>query len=63
MIKAIEEKLAAEEAHADFVAEAERRLERMNRTGLGIPEEEVFDYLLRRAAGKPARRPKPRKFT
>ena len=62
MLDAIREKIEAEEAHAAFVAEAERRRARMNKTGLGIPEEEVFEYLARRAAGKPARRPKPRKI-
>jgi predicted transcriptional regulator len=62
MLEAIREKLAAEEARAAFHAEAKRRLERMKRTGTGIPAEEVFEYLRRRATGGPAKRPKSRKI-
>lgn len=62
MVEAIQEKLAAEEARAAFRAEAKRRLERMKRTGEGIPAEDVFDYLRKRAAGAPARRPRSRKI-
>lgn len=62
MLEAIREKLAAEEARAAFHAEARRRLERMKRTGTGIPAEEVFEYLRQRAAGGPAKRPKSRKI-
>ncbi len=61
MLEAIREKLQAEEARTAFYAEAERRLARMKRAGVGIPAEEVFAYLERRAKGKPAVRPKPRK--
>lgn len=60
MLEAIEEKVAAEEAHAAFVAEARRRLSEMKKTGRGIPADEVFDYLLSRARGKPSKRPKAR---
>lgn len=62
MLDAIREKLEAEEARAAFHAEARRRLERMKKTGLGIPAAEVFEYLQRRAAGAAARRPKARKL-
>ena len=62
MLEAIREKLAAEEARAGFHAEARRRLERMKRTGTGIPAEQVFEYLRQRAAGGPAKRPKSRKI-
>lgn len=62
MLEAIREKLQAEEARAAFYAEAERRLARMRRTGAGIPADEVFDYLQRRAEGRPAVRPRPRKM-
>jgi predicted transcriptional regulator len=61
MLEAVREKLQAEEARTAFYAEAERRLARMKRAGVGIPAEEVFAYLERRAKGKPAVRPKPRK--
>jgi predicted transcriptional regulator len=62
MLEAIREKLEAEEARAAFLAEAERRLARMKKTGSGIPAEEVFEYLRRRAEGLAAKRPKPRKI-
>jgi predicted transcriptional regulator len=62
MLEAIREKLAAEEARAAFHADAERRLERMKRTGTGIPAEEVFEYLRQRAEGARVRRPKSRKI-
>jgi hypothetical protein len=62
MLDAIREKLDAEEARTAFHAEARRRLERMKRTGAGIPAAEVFEYLARRAQGAAVKRPKPRKI-
>lgn len=62
MLEAIREKVEAEEARLAFQAEAERRLVRMKRAGVGIPAQEVFEYLQRRAAGRKAVRPKPRKL-
>ena len=62
MLAAIREKLEAEEARAAFHAEAKRRLARMKRSGLGIPADEVFDYLEQRAKGKSPARPKPRRI-
>lgn len=61
MLEAIRDRLASEEARAAFHAEARRRLARMRKTGLGVPVEEVFDYLLSRATGEKPLRPKPRK--
>jgi predicted transcriptional regulator len=62
MLEAIREKVELEEAKLAFRAEAERRLARMKKTGVGIPAEEVFEYLQQRAAGSKAKRPKPRKL-
>ena len=62
MLEAIREKVEAEEARLAFHAEAERRLARMKKTGGGIPAQEVFEYLQRRASGRKATRPKPRKL-
>jgi predicted transcriptional regulator len=62
MLEAIREKVEAEEARLAFHAEAERRLARMKRTGVGIPAAEVWEYLQRRAAGHKTARPKPRKL-
>jgi len=62
MLDAIREKVQAEEARAAFHAEARRRLARMQKTGLGIPAEEVLAHLRERARGGAPARPKPRKF-
>jgi predicted transcriptional regulator len=62
MLDAIREKVEVEEARLAFHAEAERRLARMKRAGVGIPAEDVFEYLQRRAVGRKATRPKPRKL-
>ena len=62
MLEAIREKVELEEAQLAFRAEAERRLARMKKTGVGIPAEDVFEYLQQRAAGRKAKRPKPRKL-
>lgn len=62
MLKAIREKVAADELRAAFHAEGRRRLAQMKKTGLGIPADEVFAYLEQRALGKPAVRPKPRRI-
>lgn len=59
---AISLRVPDEEARLAFHAEAERRLARMKQTDVGIPAEEVFQYLERRAAGRKRKvaRPKPR---
>ena len=62
MLEAIREKVETEEARAAFHAEAKRRLTRMQKTGLGIPAEEVFAYFRERAQGGKPGRPKPRKL-
>lgn len=62
MLDAIREKVEVEEVRLAFHAEAERRLARMKKTGVGIPAEEVFEYLRKRAGGRKATRPKPRKL-
>jgi predicted transcriptional regulator len=61
MLEAIAEKLEHEEAEEEFLAEAERRLEEMRSTGLGIPSDEVFAYLEARARGEKVKRPKARR--
>lgn len=63
MLEAIEEKVVAEERRAAFHAEAKARLEVMERTGKGVPADEVFAWLEGRARGKAVRRPKARKVT
>lgn len=62
MVAAIREKVEAEEAKAEFHAEARRRLARMKRTGMGIPADEVRAYFHELAAGGNPQPPKPRKI-
>ncbi|MBI4206889.1 MAG: hypothetical protein HY527_17855 [Betaproteobacteria bacterium] len=59
MLEAIRDRVDAEEARAAFHAEAKRRLARMRKSRLGVPAEEVFDYLLSRDRTKAARPFKP----
>jgi predicted transcriptional regulator len=61
MLEAIREKVEAEEARARFHAEAKRRLARMKRAGAGIPADDVFDHLSRRARDEAPARPKARR--
>ncbi len=62
MLEAIREKVDAEDARSAFLREATRRLARMKKAGTGIPSEEVFEYLQRRAEGQKVARPKARKI-
>jgi predicted transcriptional regulator len=62
MLEALREKVEAENARLAYLAEASCRLARMKKTGTGIPGEEVFEYLQRRAEGHKAARPKARKI-
>ena len=62
MVDAIREKLEAAEARAAFHAEAERRLARMKKSGHGVPAQQVFTYLERRARGGRPARPRPRRI-
>ncbi len=62
MITAIEDRLAAEETRAAFLAQAEERAAEFRKSGKAIPADEVFDYLRKRVQGKPAARPKARKL-
>jgi len=61
MLEAIRDRLDTEEARAAFHAEAKRRLARMRKSGLAVPAEEVFDYLLSKASGNKVQQPKSRK--
>ena len=62
MVDAIREKLEAAEARAAFHAEARRRLVRMKKSAHGIPAQEVFAYLEKRARGGKPARPRPRRI-
>jgi len=62
MLEAIREKVEAEELRAGFIAEAEARAAKLDKTGKAIPADEVFAYLEARVSGRKARRPKARKI-
>ena len=62
ILEAIELRTAQAELRGEFTREARSRLDEMDRTGLGVPWDEVRQYLLDRAAGKAAVRPKARKI-
>ncbi len=61
MLEAIRDKVDAEEARAEFLAEGRRRLARMKKSGKGIPATEVFAYLDARSKGGNPARPQVRK--
>jgi predicted transcriptional regulator len=61
IVEAIADKADQVERQADFHQEAAARMERFLTSGKSIPWAEAREYLLDRAAGKPARRPKARK--
>ena len=60
-LDAIRDRVAEEEAHAAFLAEGERRLRAMKRSGTGVTAEEAFAHLERRLAGEKTRRPRARR--
>jgi len=62
MLKAIREKVEAEETRAAFHAEARRRLAKMKKEGTGIPAEEILAYFREKAAGGNPQPPKARKI-
>jgi len=62
MLSAIRDRVEAEEARAAFHAEARRRLAKMKKSGHGLPADEVFEYLERRADGHSPPRPKARRL-
>lgn len=62
ILEAIAEKADSAERRADLDEEAERRYARIVATGETIPWEEMRKYLENRIAGRPARRPTPRKL-
>ena len=61
IVEAIAEKTTAAELRADFYAVAAQRMEKFAQTGLAVPWAEARQYLLDRAAGRAATRPKARK--
>ena len=62
ILEAIAEKTREQEQREDFRATAERRFTAIAETGQTISWSEAREYLQRRAAGKTATRPSPKKL-
>mgnify|MGYP001030625149 CR=1 FL=1 len=59
MVEALEERVTQSEAYAAFVAEALEADREMTETGLGYDGDDVLAYFREKAAGHPAKFPKP----
>lgn len=62
MIEAIERETARAERYDQFLQQAVDAEREMEQSGMHYAAEEVFGYALARAEGKPARRPKPKRW-
>lgn len=62
IVEAIAAKAAEVEADQTFHALAQQRLAEFKRTGKSIPWADMRQYMLDKAAGRPAKRPKARKL-
>ena len=62
IVEAIAAKAAEAEASHAFHALAQQRLAEFKRTGKSIPWADMRQYMLDKAAGRPAKRPKARKL-
>jgi predicted transcriptional regulator len=62
MIEALEERVGQSEAYAAFVAEALEAEREMLETGEAYDADDVFTYFREKAAGRPAKFPKPVKI-
>ncbi len=61
MLEAIAARTEAQERRNEFFAEAQRRKEDFERTGLAVPWEEMREYMVRLARGENPPRPPARK--
>ena len=62
MVEAIEQQTRLAEQRKQFVADALKASEEFRRTGMGYTLEDVRKYYVARAAGKPARRPRLKRW-
>lgn len=62
MVEAIEEQTRRAEQRKKFVADALAARQEFERTGKGYALEDVFNYLDARVRGKPARKPRLRRW-
>ena len=62
MVEAIAEKVGRDEKRQEFIDSARESVAHFKRTGIAYALEDVEPYILKRAAGKKAARPKPIKI-
>ena len=62
MLEAIAARTEAQERRNEFIAEAQRRREEFERTGLAVPWEEMREFMVRLARGEGPARPAARKI-
>ncbi len=62
MVEAIEHKVAQDEKRQDFIKAALGSAAETKRTGIAYAHDDVWDYILRKARGQKARKPKPIKL-
>jgi len=62
MVEAIAKEAERAELRRKFIADAVSSLQHAERTGLAYDAKDVHAYFAARAAGKPARRPRPKRW-
>lgn len=62
MLEAIAARTEAQERRNEFFADAQRRREEFERTGLAVPWEEMREFMVRLARGEAPARPAARKI-
>jgi predicted transcriptional regulator len=62
MVEAIAQKVERDEKRRDFIEAAVASAEETKRTGIAYAHDDVWDYILRKARGQKARKPKPIKL-
>jgi predicted transcriptional regulator len=62
MVEAIEQQTALAEKRKDFIAAALKAKRNFSNSGRAYAFEDVRDYVLARAAGKPARKPRLKRW-
>ena len=62
MVEAIAQKVERDEKRQDFIRAALDSAEETKRTGVAYSHDDVWDYILRKARGQKARKPKPIKL-
>jgi len=62
MVEAIAEKVSRDEKRQDFINAALASAAETKRTGISYAHDDVWDYIMKKARGQKARKPKPIKL-